>query len=555
MKSSPGLTTIAYSGFLTAGKWTIRGVLVRGRFLAALLLLSLLPGMAASCNTSTGKEPNVSGAGPDSESTPERLKARTIVTTDGEIDDVDSFIRMLLYANEFELEGLVYSSSMWHYKGDGKGTRFTSEMEMTRERYGERTALRWPGTLWIQELIGAYARVYPKLRQHAAGYPRAEALMDLVKVGNIDFEGAMARDTEGSDWIRAKLLDGRQDPIYLQVWGGTNTIARALKSIEEEYRNTPQWDSIYARVSKKAIIYTIMDQDATYRNYIGPKWPDIRVFYNSNQFWCFAYPWKQQVPEAWHPYLEGDFIETHIIRGHGPLLERYYSYGDGQQQAGDPEHRHGDLDVFNSLPQAKAWGGPFGPFDFISEGDSPSYLHLVDVGLGNLENPSFGGWGGRLVPSDSAPNRWEDGTAAMDYNPFRGAPDATYPQTRWVPAIQKDFAARADWCISEYENANHPPKVQLRHPGVLAVQPGESVVLEVVATDPDGDPLQFSWWHYAEADSYLGTLDMADASAAGLSLSVPEDLKPGESIHLVAEVTDKAEHSMTRYARVILQYR
>ncbi|WP_236021438.1 nucleoside hydrolase-like domain-containing protein [Algoriphagus oliviformis] len=54
-------------------------------------------------------------------------KPRTIVTTDGEIDDVDSFIRMLLYANEFRIEGLVYSSSMWHYAGNGKGTEFTSE--------------------------------------------------------------------------------------------------------------------------------------------------------------------------------------------------------------------------------------------------------------------------------------------------------------------------------------------------------------------------------------------------------------------------------------------
>ena len=84
---------------------------------------------------------------------PERK--RTIVTTDGEIDDVDTFIRMLLYSNEFELQGLVYSSSMWHYKGDGKGTMFTSEMEWTKRLYGERTDLRWPGTRWIEELLEA----------------------------------------------------------------------------------------------------------------------------------------------------------------------------------------------------------------------------------------------------------------------------------------------------------------------------------------------------------------------------------------------------------------
>ncbi|MEK6547944.1 MAG: nucleoside hydrolase-like domain-containing protein, partial [Bacteroidota bacterium] len=77
---------------------------------------------------------------------------RTIVTTDGEIDDVDTFIRMLMYSNEYHVEGLIYSSSMWHYKGDGKGTKFTSEMEMTRKMYGAKTDLRWPGVQWIQDL-------------------------------------------------------------------------------------------------------------------------------------------------------------------------------------------------------------------------------------------------------------------------------------------------------------------------------------------------------------------------------------------------------------------
>jgi len=84
------------------------------------------------------------------------FKPRTIVTTDGELDDVDSFIRMLLHANEFRIEGLVISSSQWHYKGDGKGTKFISEMEMTRERYGERTELRWPGTDWSYKRVDAF---------------------------------------------------------------------------------------------------------------------------------------------------------------------------------------------------------------------------------------------------------------------------------------------------------------------------------------------------------------------------------------------------------------
>lgn len=325
-------------------------------------------------------------------------KPRTIVTTDGEIDDVDSFIRMLLYANEFQIEGLVYSSSMWHYKGDGKGTKFVSEMDMTREMYGEKTDLRWPGTEWMQDLIAAYDKVYPKLSTHAKGFPAADHLLSLIKVGNIDFEGEMEKVTEGSEFIKEKLLDDTTEPIYLQVWGGTNTIARALKSIEEEFKNTSQWDAVYKKVCGKAIIYAILDQDATYRNYIAPNWPDVKIFYNSNQFWCFAYPWKRAVPESQHYLFEGGFMGNEIINNHGPLLKKYYSYGDGRKQEGDDEHIHGDL----SKLKGAQWGD-FGKYDFISEGDSPAYLHLIDVGLDNIDHPEWGGWGGRLVQSKEQP--------------------------------------------------------------------------------------------------------------------------------------------------------
>ena len=47
---------------------------------------------------------------------------RTIVTTDGENDDFNSFMRLLYYTNDIDVEGLVYSSSVHHWKGDGVHT-------------------------------------------------------------------------------------------------------------------------------------------------------------------------------------------------------------------------------------------------------------------------------------------------------------------------------------------------------------------------------------------------------------------------------------------------
>ena len=456
---------------------------------------------------------------------------------------------MLLYANEFNIEGLVYSSSMWHYKGDGKGTTFISEMEMTKNIYGEKTDLRWPGVNWMQELIDEYEKVYPNLILHADGYPTAEYLRGLIRVGNIDFEGEMEKDTPGSDFIKEKLLDENAEPLYLQVWGGTNTISRALKSIEDEYKSSEEWNEIYKKICDKAIIYAILDQDATYRKYISVNWKDIKIYYNSNQFWCFAYPWKRAVPKDWHHYLEGEFMGENIINNHGPLTQKYYSYGDGQKQEGDDEHIHGDISKITNAQ----WGS-FKKYDFISEGDSPAYLHLMDVGLDNLEHPEFGGWGGRLVQSEEQPNRWEDGENAADYNSFTDTIDKTFPETRWIPAIQNDFAARADWCIKDFENANHPPQVSLKHDNELSSEPGQKVELIGEATDPDGDELTFAWWQYEDVGTYRGKVEILGSDLSKASFTMPEDIKKGESIHLILEVSDNQEIPLTRYQRMIIQY-
>ncbi len=471
---------------------------------------------------------------------------RTIVTTDGELDDVDSFIRMLLHSNEFKIEGLVISSSQWHYKGDGKGTKFISELEMTKNLYGERTELRWPGTDWIYNLVDAYGKVYPNLKLHAADFPKPEYLKSLIQIGNIDFEGEMEKDTDGSDFIKSKLLDDNMEPLYLQVWGGTNTIARALKSIEDQYRHTDQWAKIYKKVCDKAIIYAILDQDATYKKYISINWKDIKVYYNANQFWCFAYFWKTAAPKEMHSYLEGKFMGS-IINDHGPLLKMYYSYGDGNPPAGEIEDIYSDPEKIKK----NQWGS-FTKYDFISEGDSPAYFHLMNVGLDNLENPSYGGWGGRLVQSKTLPNRWEDGDHVTDFNPFTQQYDKAYPQTRWIDVLQNEFAARADWCVLPYSKANHAPKVELVSPHRLSAKPGSKIKLEVKVSDPDGNKADYKWWQYFEVDSYDGKINLSNLTRKLIEFEIPKDSKPGDTIHIITEVTDDGSPKLTRYARTII---
>ncbi len=471
-------------------------------------------------------------------------KPRTIVTTDGEVDDMDSFIRLLLYANEMKLEGLVYSSSMWHYKGDGKGTPFTSEMDMTKRIYGERTELRWCGTTWIQELIGDYGKVYSNLVQHDPGYPTPEYLKSIIRVGNIDFEGEMDKVTEGSEYIKNILLDENDEQVYVQVWGGTNTLARALKSIEEEYKGKAEWKEIQKKVSAKTFIYIILDQDATYKKYIEPNWPEVRTVYNASQFWCLAYAWPQTIPASQLYCLQGKWFSENIRFGHGPLLANYYLWGDGRQITGDPEHTHGNME------EAKKNGRE--QYDFISEGDSPSFLFLLNFGLQNYSDPSFGGMGGRFVPSGDNPFQWIDGKQVSDYNPESGKADPNYPQARWTKVLQNDFAARADWCVNSYENANHAPLVSVSE-NTIKAKTGENVKLIGKASDPDKNTLHAKWWNYAEAGTYPGKVDVQPIDEFATQFTVPNDAKTGQTIHMILEVSDDGEPSLARFQRIVIQ--
>jgi hypothetical protein len=484
---------------------------------------------------------------------PDDVKPRIIITTDGEVDDMNGFIRFLLYSNEFDIAGLVYSSSQWHWSGDGKGTRFTSRMRNTAERYGERTELRWTGTEWMQDFIDLYAQVYDNLLLHDDSYPSPEHLKSLIRVGNIEFEGEMEKVTEGSELIKEVLLDDKPGTVYVQAWGGTNTLARALKSIEERYSGTPQWQEIHARVSDRTVIYIILDQDVTYKEYILPNWPGIKTIYNHFQPFGFAYGWREFAPEELHRYIDGNWFKENIKYDRGPLLARYFTYDDGQPVEGDWDVNYHDFE----LAPHHAEEGHI-RYDLISEWDTPAWLYAFDfrVGLRHVDNPGYGGLGGRFVQSQKDPavwaDQWEDVPTVVDFNPYTNEWDSFWPQLRWVRMLQNDFAARAEWCVRDYENTNHPPVVKLNHPNDLNAGAGEAVRLSGTATDPDGDDVNYTWWYYVEAGTYRNNVTIENANSREASFVVPSDARPGDTIHIILEVTDTGSPPLTRFQRVVV---
>ena len=414
-----------------------------------------------------------------------RVKPRVIASTDGEVDDRCSMVRFLMYSNEFQVEGLIHSSSRFHWLGQ-----------------------TWSGVEWINGQIDQYARVYDHLRQNADGYPTPEELKKRVYVGNITNVGEMEKDTPGADRIVQVLLDDDPTPVYLETWSGTNTFAKALSVIQKEH------PSEMDRVSKKAVLYIILDQDETFRKYIEPNWPKLQVLGSFRQFGVMAYGWVNSMPPAIRVFFERPWLEGNITVNRGPLAGAY--------------------EPFNGA--------------FRSEGDSPSYIHQIEVGLRSLENPSYGGWGGRFVEEKpGTTNVWKD--AEDDGDLYK-------PIWRWAEAFQNDWAARADWCVKSYREANHAPIVNLAVPKDIDAAPGASVKLSVAgSSDPDGDKLTYLWWQYREPGTYKGELSLRDADKPISYFQVPADAKAGETIHLIAEVTDSGKPPLTRYARVIVTVR
>lgn len=175
------------------------------------------------------------------------------------------------------------------------------------------------------------------------------------------------------------------------------------------------------------------------------------------------------------------------------------------------------------------------------------------MGLNNLENPQDGGWGGRLVQSTVTPSRWEDGDAATDYNPFTKQMDKAFAQIRWIPAIQEDFAARADWCVKDFKDANHAPLISVKGGNKQMVKPGQKITLTASASDPDKNKVALTFWQYKEVGTFKEKVIITPINDTNASIEIPKSANSGEVIHIIVEGKDDGVPSLTRYQRVVLK--
>jgi hypothetical protein len=419
-------------------------------------------------------------------------KPRLIATTDGEIDDHSSMIRFLLYTCDFDVAGIVEVNSKFQKNGHSKEP-------------------------WLENQLAAYEQVLPNLRKHNPDYPSAEHLRNVCRVGNENIKDLWVappdmgtKNTAGEKLIIDTLLDNDPRPVHVLSWGGANTTASALWKLKTQYPKE-KFDYAVSRIR----IYCIWYQDG------GGGWIQTNI---PGAFINEAYRWDN----VWDYESYDDARKKDKRSSNPPFIQEYMkpAWLDANVKIG-----HGPL-------------GAMTPQSYISEGDTPSFLHLVNNGLEAHLDYTLGGWGGRSAYDDPAfPNHVTDKNLADDG-------DRNKMYWRWVLAAQNDFAARMDWCVKDFKDANHAPVVKVKGTLKRDVKAGETVKLAAAATDPDSDKLTGRWWQYADADSAKAPVPVANSNSLDqASFIVPDE--PGKQVHLILEVTDDGTPPLAGYLRVI----
>ncbi|KAK5787580.1 hypothetical protein VI817_010077 [Penicillium citrinum] len=175
-----------------------------------------------------------------------------------EPDDAQSLVRLLVYANEFQIEGLVATTSWWL-----NDTTYPDQM---------------------RDIVSGYAKSVRNLRKHASGWPEPDHLLSLVKSGSTHYGMNGVGENQNSEGSELLVLavDKSEEPLWVPIWGGANTLAQALWYVNAT-RSSEKVDEFVARLR----VYSISDQDNS-GPWIRRNWPNLFYIASVHDFNRYA---------------------------------------------------------------------------------------------------------------------------------------------------------------------------------------------------------------------------------------------------------------------------
>lgn len=245
-------------------------------------------------------------------------RQRLLVSTDiggTDPDDFQSMVHLLVYADMFDIEGLVSSPFGLGRKKD------------------------------ILTVIERYELDYPKLKTYSDNYPTADALRAVSKQGAFDAPGASGagQPTEGSKWIIQCARRDDPRPLHVLVWGGIEDLAQALHDAPDILPKlrvffiggpNKKWSvDAYNYVEEKHPTLWMIEANATYRGW----------FVGGNQ----QGEWGNK-----------EFVSQHIS-GHGALGDFFATQLKGTIKMGDTPSLARLIHGTPEDPAQPSWGGQY----------------------------------------------------------------------------------------------------------------------------------------------------------------------------------------------------